>query len=132
MPLPEGWKGIFYGKETCGDLLFDMSAQEFVDLLLSDPVSAPDPQFLTAGACFDLLINGQEERGLELIGIGKAKWPEYEWGIIEELFKAYQKQMGKLSDSDIKIMNCMVFSTVGHIFEGIWMKVVSIVPEKVT
>ena len=74
MPLPENWVGIFYSAEAYGDMIFDLSPQEFVDTLREH---RPDEvKFFTAGAIFDLLLNGRRDLAIEFIEVARGYWPE--------------------------------------------------------
>ena len=80
MPLPATWNGLFYSRETCGDLLYDLSLDEFA---LVAERSGDDPAFLFAGAHFDLRLHGDDERAAGFLAYGKAKWTDAPWSAYE-------------------------------------------------
>ena len=85
MPLPEKWSGIFYGKETCGDFLFDMDGETFVSFVQEHPEQVPP--FLAAGAVFDLTMHGYKERAEDLLVYARESWPDSPWDWLENMLK---------------------------------------------
>jgi len=90
MPLPDAWHGIFYGKESGGELLFDLDPQEFIQFIKEDTPNSP--QFLIARAYFDLIINDHAERAQALLTAARERWPDSPWGTLVEI-----AQQGKLA-----------------------------------
>ncbi len=84
MSLPENWDGIFYSKESYGDMLFDLSPEEF---LKQPGVQQQGPQFLFAAAIFDLLWNNEEELAVRWHEFAKSQWPDASWDLIEGMVK---------------------------------------------
>ena len=82
MPLPERWNGIFYSRETGGDLLFDLTPEEFGVVAMQ---SGDVPAFLFAGAHFDHRLHGQDERAALFLDSAKKVWPDAPWSAYEML-----------------------------------------------
>lgn len=58
MPLPENFLGFFFSKDTNGDMLYDNSAEEIIDISLKASETQPGSQaFYIAAAVHDLIAN---------------------------------------------------------------------------
>jgi len=117
MPLPATWNGIFYSRETCGDMLFDLSPDEFT---LVAERSADDPAFLFAGAHLDLRLNGVDDRAAAFLAHAKAKWPEAPWGAYEMMVDTVLPDAKGLhkDDEDHRLAIC---NAVSYLFTGVMM-----------
>ena len=82
MSLPQNWKGIFWGKETQGDLLFDCTPEEFAFRMEMYPEQG-SPAFFIAGACVDFIINREDDRAQAFFDEGKKRYPKEEWCHLE-------------------------------------------------
>jgi len=78
VPLPEHWKGAFYGPETMGDALVDWEPEQFIAHLREYP---DDPVFLIIGAYFDLKRNDMPERADRLVAAAEVAWP-FPWDTV--------------------------------------------------
>lgn len=91
MPLPENWKGLFYGPETMAHALVDWEPGKFVGFLVNYP---DDPVFLIGGACFDLRLHDMDERADALLKVAEGQWPTVPWfgfrDLIPKLVEKYR------------------------------------------
>lgn len=114
MPLPPGWDGIFYCKDSCGDQIFDLDAPAFADFLVeNDPDGAA---CLMANACFDLLWNQHKERATAFSSEGKRRWPDKLFGF-EAVVVAVTREM-IASGCDEKSARSGASNSMGRLFGG--------------
>lgn len=113
MPLPEKWDGIFYSKETHGDMIFDLSPEQFVGDLADHRGDAP---FLVAGACFDLLWNGEAERCDKLVEIARKRWTNELWSAITVLVAVGHEMLA--TGVEREIVGHVISNVVGGFFTG--------------
>ena len=112
MPLPNDWDGVFYSTETQGDLLFDLSAEDFIALL----ADRPDAPFLYAGAMFDLLFNEQKERFKALFKAAAQARPDQPWvAVIGVCGLAIQERQSGTPQNRI---SRLAYNTVARYFDG--------------
>lgn len=113
--LPENWNGIFYDKESSGDLLFDLDPSAFADFLNEqEPDQAPS---LMANAAFDLMWNDDLERSLAFSKEGKARWPDKPFGL-EAVVVMVTREMMK-SGCDKKVAALGALNAMGVLFGGL-------------
>lgn len=74
MPLPNDWKGAFWGPGLMDDILFDNTGEEFVRHMIGFEGEDALP-FYVIGAWFDLKRYGDEERANAIMAAAEAKVP---------------------------------------------------------
>ncbi|MDP4038345.1 MAG: hypothetical protein Q8P54_00010 [bacterium] len=113
MPLPETWDGVFYGKETNGDMLFDLDPDEFVSTLACH---RPDGEFLVAGGVFDLFWNNEKDRAIKLMDLGHTMWPNAPWALIP-FIRLTAKNILECG-GELDFIEAGINNTIAMLFEG--------------
>ncbi|HTK04706.1 MAG TPA: hypothetical protein VL500_03920 [Candidatus Eisenbacteria bacterium] len=115
MPLPENWNGIFYSADTGGDLLYDLTPDDFA---IVAERSGDDPAFLFAGAHFDMRLHGDDDRAAAFLAFAKAKWPEAPWSAYEMMLETcLPDARGQHKDDDRHRL--AVCNAVSYLFTGV-------------
>jgi len=65
MPIPEGFDGIFYSRDTGGDNIFDSTPEEFIRMCIEHESPLGSATFFVAGALADLLWNSKPDNDYE-------------------------------------------------------------------
>jgi hypothetical protein len=113
MSLPDDWDGIFYGKETSGDMLFDLTPEEFISTILKQ---RPGEEFLIAGAICDLLWNKQFEIAEEMLGKAKNICQDQPWEALPAILITAQQILN--CGADRETVGTGVNNTVAAFFRG--------------
>lgn len=113
MPLPDGWNGIFYSRDTGGDLLYDLAPDDFRRVAEE---SGDVPAFLFAGACFDLRLHGDDALAAAFLEKGKELWPDEPWSAFTMFMDTVLPDVRRVRDADHDLA---VSNAVSYLFTGI-------------